>query len=110
MRLASALRAKSTLDRACPSSVHPVSNRRQRQGRRLNLTFFDRRAPANLNQSRRVLAAAFRNETINGFAASGASPDTIQPATSSFSYLTAGMTQTQDVAALLAQAVGGLFA
>jgi hypothetical protein len=54
-----------------------------------------------------VLGAAFGKETINGFAASGASPDTIQLATSSFSYLTAGMTQAQDLAAVLAHAVSG---
>ena len=54
-----------------------------------------------------VLGAAFGQETIAGFAASGASPDTIQLATSSFSYLTAGMTQAQDLAAVLAHAGGG---
>ena len=54
-----------------------------------------------------ILGAAFGNETIKGFVASGASPDTIQLATSSFSYLTAGMTQAQDLAAVLAHAVGG---
>jgi hypothetical protein len=54
-----------------------------------------------------VLGSAFGAETIKGFAASGATPDTIQLASSSFSYLTAGMTQAQDLAAVLAHAVGG---
>jgi len=51
--------------------------------------------------------ASFGTETIKGFAASGASPDTLQLASSSFSYLTAGMTQAQDLAAVLAHALGG---
>jgi hypothetical protein len=51
-----------------------------------------------------IFSAGFGNETINGFSASGATPDTIQLATSSFSYLTAGMTQAQDLAAVLAHA------
>jgi hypothetical protein len=42
--------------------------------------------------------ANFGNETIMGFA----NPDTIQFAASSFSYLTGGMSQTQDLAAVLA--------
>ena len=46
----------------------------------------------------------FGNETITGFQASGANADTIQFATSSFSYLNAGMTQAQDLAAVLAHA------
>jgi Peptidase M10 serralysin C terminal len=50
-----------------------------------------------------VFATGFGSETIQGFAASGATPDTIQLATSSFSYLTAGMTQAQDLAAVLAK-------
>jgi serralysin len=54
-----------------------------------------------------IFGASFGKETINGFAASGASPDTIQLATSSFSYLTAGMTQAQDLAAVLAHASNG---
>jgi hypothetical protein len=54
-----------------------------------------------------VFGAGFGAETINGFAASGASPDTIQLATSSFSYLTAGMSQAQDLAAVLAHASNG---
>ena len=49
-----------------------------------------------------IFSAGFGNETINGFSASGATPDSIQLATSSFSYLTAGMTQAQDVTAVLA--------
>jgi hypothetical protein len=54
-----------------------------------------------------IFGAGFGKETINGFAAPGASPDTIQLATSSFSYLTAGMTQAQDLAAVLAHANSG---
>jgi len=54
-----------------------------------------------------ILGAGFGNEAINGFAASGASPDTIQFATSSFSYLTTAMTQAQDLAAVLAHASNG---
>ena len=54
-----------------------------------------------------VLGPAFGAETIKGFAASGASLDTLQLASSSFSYLTAGMTQAQDLAAVLAHAVSG---
>ena len=54
-----------------------------------------------------VFGAGFGAETINGFAASGASADTIQLATSAFSYLTAGMSQAQDLAALLAHAASG---
>jgi Peptidase M10 serralysin C terminal len=50
-----------------------------------------------------VFATGFGSETIDGFAASGTTPDTIQLATSSFSYLTAGMTQAQDLAAVLAK-------
>ena len=50
-----------------------------------------------------VFSTGFGSETIQGFAASGTTPDTIQLATSSFSYLTAGMTQAQDLAAVLAK-------
>ena len=46
----------------------------------------------------------FGNETVTGFQASGANADTIQMALSSFSYLNAGMTQAQDLAAVLAHA------
>jgi hypothetical protein len=51
-----------------------------------------------------VFATGFGKETIQGFAPSGTTPDTIQLAASSFSYLTAGMTQAQDLAAVLADA------
>lgn len=54
-----------------------------------------------------VFGTNFGNETIQGFTASGSTPDTIQLATSSFSYLTAGMTQAQDLAAVLANASSG---
>jgi hypothetical protein len=51
-----------------------------------------------------LFSAGFGKETINGFNASGASPDAIQLATSAFSYLTPGMTQAEDLAAVLSQA------
>jgi Right handed beta helix region len=51
-----------------------------------------------------LFSAGFGKETINGFNASGASPDSIQLATSAFSYLTPGMTQAEDLAAVLSQA------
>jgi hypothetical protein len=54
-----------------------------------------------------IFSASFGNETINGFETSGASPDTIQLATSSFSYLTPAMSQAQDLAAVLANASNG---
>jgi hypothetical protein len=54
-----------------------------------------------------MFGAGFGNETINGFSASGASPDSIQLATSAFSYLTPGMTQAEDLAAVLSQAIRG---
>ena len=52
-----------------------------------------------------ILSAGFGRETIKGFVTSGTSSDTIQLAKSAFSYLTAGMTQAQDLAAVLT--VGG---
>jgi hypothetical protein len=48
-----------------------------------------------------ILSAGFGKETINGFSASGASPDSIQLAKSAFSYLPAGVTQAQALAAVL---------
>jgi hypothetical protein len=51
-----------------------------------------------------IFSAGFGKETINGFNASGASPDSIQLATSAFSYLTPSMTHAQDLAAVLSQA------
>jgi hypothetical protein len=50
----------------------------------------------------------FGNETINGFAASGTNPDTIQLATSSFSFLNPSMTQAAELAALLNPLNGGI--
>jgi hypothetical protein len=41
------------------------------------------------------LGANFGAETIDGFATTGANSDTIELATSSFSHLTAGMSQAQ---------------
>jgi hypothetical protein len=54
-----------------------------------------------------IFSAGFGKETIKGFNASGASPDSIELATSAFSYLTPGMTQAQDLAAVLSQATRG---
>jgi hypothetical protein len=54
-----------------------------------------------------VFSAGFGNETINGFSASGASPDSIQLATSAFSYLTHTMTQAQDLTAVMYHALPG---
>jgi len=54
-----------------------------------------------------IFSAGFGKETIKGFSASGASPDSIQLAKSAFSYLTAGMTQAQDLAAVMAHAERG---
>ena len=51
-----------------------------------------------------AFGANFGNETVNGFTASGANADTIQMALSSFSYLNSGMSQAQDLAAVLANA------
>jgi hypothetical protein len=50
-----------------------------------------------------AFAANFGNETIEGFA-TGANPDTIQFAASSFWYLTPGMSQAQDLTAVLSHA------
>ena len=52
-----------------------------------------------------ILSAGFGHETIKGFVTSGTSSDTIQLAKSAFSYLTPGMTQAQDLAAVLT--IGG---
>lgn len=51
-----------------------------------------------------ILSAGFGNETINGLSGSGTTPDSIFLATSAFAYLTPGMTQAQDLAAVLSQA------
>jgi Peptidase M10 serralysin C terminal len=51
-----------------------------------------------------VLGQNFGSETINGFGVSGTGADTLQLSTASFAYLTAGMTQAQDLAAVLAHA------
>jgi hypothetical protein len=50
-----------------------------------------------------VFGTGFGKETIKGFEASGTTPDTIELSASSFSYLKAGMTQAQDLAAVLAK-------
>jgi len=54
-----------------------------------------------------VFSAGFGKETIDGFSPSGASPDSIELAKSAFSYLTAGMTQAEDLAAVMAHATTG---
>jgi hypothetical protein len=54
-----------------------------------------------------VFSSGFGNETINGFSASGATPDSITLAKSAFSYLTAGMTQAEDLAAVMSHAARG---
>ena len=54
-----------------------------------------------------IFSAGFGAETINGFAVSGASPDTIDLTASSFSYLTAGMSEAEELAAVLAHASSG---
>ena len=51
-----------------------------------------------------IFSSGFGNETINGFSVSGATPDSIQLAKSAFSYLTASMTQAEDLAAVMSQA------
>ena len=51
-----------------------------------------------------VFSAGFGKETINGFSVSGATPDSIQLAKAAFSYLTPGMTQAEDLAAVMSQA------
>ena len=48
-----------------------------------------------------VFSAGFGNETINGLSTSGASPNSIELARSAFSYLPAGVTQAQALAAVL---------
>jgi hypothetical protein len=51
-----------------------------------------------------VFSAGFGKETINGFSISGTTPDSIQLAKAAFSYLTPGMTQAEDLAAVMSQA------
>jgi hypothetical protein len=51
-----------------------------------------------------VFTADFGKDAISGFLATGATHDTLQFSASMFSYLTAGMTQAQDLAAVLAHA------
>ena len=54
-----------------------------------------------------AFTANFGNDTITGFAATGASHDLIQFEASMFSYLTPGMTQAADVTAVLGHATTG---
>jgi hypothetical protein len=51
-----------------------------------------------------VFSAGFGKETINGFSVSGTTPDSIQLPKAAFSYLTPGMTQAEDLAAVMSQA------
>ena len=51
-----------------------------------------------------VFAGGFGSDTITGFAATGANHDTLQFSASTFSYLTSGMSQAQDLAAVLSHA------
>jgi hypothetical protein len=51
-----------------------------------------------------IFSAGFGKETINGFSVSGTTPDSIQLAKAAFSYLTPGMTQAEDLAAVMSQA------
>jgi hypothetical protein len=53
------------------------------------------------------LGAQFGAETVSGFVASGANADTIILPVASFSYLNSGMTQAQDLAAVLGNATNG---
>ena len=53
------------------------------------------------------LGSHFGSETVSGFVASGANADTIILPLASFSYLNAGMTQAQDLAAVLAHRASG---
>ena len=59
------------------------------------------RPPAPASSS--SFSAGFGKETINGFSVPGATPDSIQLAKAAFSYLTAGMTQAEDLAAVMSQ-------
>jgi hypothetical protein len=51
-----------------------------------------------------IFSAGFGTETIKGLSVSGTTPDSIQLAKSAFSYLTPGMTQAEDLAAVMSQA------
>jgi hypothetical protein len=51
-----------------------------------------------------VFSAGFGKETINGFSVSGTTPDSITLSKSAFSYLAPGMTQMEDLAAVMSHA------
>ena len=51
-----------------------------------------------------IFSAGFGKETINGFSVSGTTPNSIQLAKAAFSYLTPGMTQAEDLAAVISKA------
>ena len=54
-----------------------------------------------------ALSSGFGAVTINGFSAAGTGADTLKLSTSAFSYLNPGMTQAQDLAAVLSQSSAG---
>ena len=54
-----------------------------------------------------VFSTGFGKETIDGYSVLGATPDSIQLAKAAFSYLTPGMTQAEDLAAVMSQATRG---
>ena len=54
-----------------------------------------------------TLGSHFGSETLTGFVASGTGADTLVLPVASFAYLSAGMTQAQDLAAVLAHATSG---
>ena len=56
-----------------------------------------------------IFSAGFGKETINGFSVSGTTPDSIQLAKAAFSYLTPGMTQAEDLAAVMSHATRSAF-
>ena len=51
-----------------------------------------------------AFGTGFGAETINGFAAAGTNADTLRLSTAAFSYLNSGMTQAQDLAAVMSHA------
>ena len=54
-----------------------------------------------------AFGTGFGNVTIDGFSASGRNADRLQLSAAAFSYLTPGMTQAQDLAAVIANATRG---
>ena len=80
------------------------------QGKTVSLTFHQTETiEAGNAQAPETFAfsSGWGNETINGFATSGANADYLQLSASAFSYLTPDMTQDQELAAVLLNASGG---